>query len=185
MSSSLHPAASHHLPAFITAPGETDVLMVVMAVFLVVAVLAFGSLFLRLHSLPERMAHKSHKIQFEIVAVLCLIALFTHIHLFWVAALLLAMIDLPDFGGSLGRIAGSVEKMAGVEPGEGAATVPDDTLVKRNESAAQPPHDKMASNKPSERTDEVPRENDPVIRRSEGAAAVPPRPALAPASTRS
>ena len=36
---SLHPAAPHHLPAFITAPGETDVLMVVMAVFLIVAVL--------------------------------------------------------------------------------------------------------------------------------------------------
>jgi hypothetical protein len=163
----LHPAASHHLPAFITAPGETDVLMVAMAVFLIVAVLMFGSLFLRLHSLPERMAHRSHKIQFEIVAVLCLIALFTHIHLFWIAALLLAMIDLPDFGGSLGRIAGSVEKMAGVEPGEGAAQVPDDTLVKRNEGAAEPP-----------------RENDPVIRRSEGAAAVPARPELASASTR-
>jgi hypothetical protein len=163
----LHPAASHHLPAFITAPGETDVLMVVMAVFLIVAVLLFGSLFLRLHSLPERMAHRSHKIQFEIVAVLCLIALFTHIHLFWVVALLLAMIDIPDFGGSLGRIAGSVEKMAGVEPGEGAAIVPDDTLVKRNEGAAEPPP-----------------ENDPVIRRSEGAVAVPARPELVSASTR-
>ena len=168
MSSSLHPAASHHLPAFITAPGETDVLMVVMAVILIVAVLAFGSLFLRLHSLPERMAHRSHKIQFEIVAVLCLIALFTHIHLFWVAALLLAMIDLPDFGGALGRIAGSVEKMAGIEPGEGAANVPDDPLAKHKDVAAEPP-----------------REKDPVIRRSEGPTTVPARPELASASTRS
>ena len=33
MSASLHPAASHHLPPFITAPGETDVLMVVMAIW--------------------------------------------------------------------------------------------------------------------------------------------------------
>ena len=31
---------------------------------------AFGVLFLTLHTLPERMAHKSHKLQFEIVAVL-------------------------------------------------------------------------------------------------------------------
>ena len=108
MAAELHPAASHHLPAFITAPGETDVLMVAMAVLLVVAVLMFGILFLRLHSLPERMAHRTHKLQFEIVAVLCLLALFTHIHLFWVAALLLALIDLPDIGGTLGRIAGSV-----------------------------------------------------------------------------
>jgi len=27
MNESLHPVASHHLPSFITAPGETDVLM--------------------------------------------------------------------------------------------------------------------------------------------------------------
>jgi NADH:ubiquinone oxidoreductase subunit 5 (subunit L)/multisubunit Na+/H+ antiporter MnhA subunit len=118
MAASLHPAASHHLPSFITAPGETDVLMVVMAVILVVAVLMFGILFLRLHTLPERIAHKSHKLQFEIVAVLGLLALFTHIHLFWVAGLLLALIDLPDFGGSLNRIAGSVEKIADTQPDE-------------------------------------------------------------------
>ena len=57
------------------------------------------SLFLRLHTLPERMAHKSQKLQFEIVAVLGLLALFTHVHIFWVAGLLLALIDIPDFGG--------------------------------------------------------------------------------------
>jgi len=70
MADSTHPAATHHLPSFITAPGETDVLMVVMAAILLLAVLGFGILFLRLHTLPERMAHKGHKIQFEIVAVL-------------------------------------------------------------------------------------------------------------------
>ena len=109
MSDSLNPAAPHHLPAFITAPGETDVLMVVMAVFLILAVLAVGLLFLRLHTLPERMAHKSQKLQFEIVAVLGLLALFTHMHIFWVAGLLLALIDLPDFGTAAppdGRVAG-------------------------------------------------------------------------------
>jgi hypothetical protein len=120
MAESLHPAAPHHLPSFITAPGETDVLMMVMGFVLLLAILMFGILFFRLHSLPERVAHKSHKIQFEVVAVLCLIALFTHMHIFWVAALLLAMIDLPDFGGSLARIAASSEKIAGVRPGEGA-----------------------------------------------------------------
>ena len=62
------------------------------------------------------MAHKSQKLQFEIVAVLGLLALFTHNHLFWVIGLFLAMIDLPDFGTPLRRIAGSVEKMAGVPP---------------------------------------------------------------------
>src|SRR4051794_12092113 len=119
MAESLHPAASHHLPSFITAPGETDVLMVVMSVILVLAILGFGSVFFRLHTMPERMAHRSHKLQFEIVAVLGLLALFTHIHLFWVAGLLLAMIDIPDFGTPLRRIAGSAEKLAGFPPGEG------------------------------------------------------------------
>lgn len=126
MTPSLHPAAPHHLPVFITASGETDVLMVVMAVFLVVAVLAVGLLFLRLHTLPERMAHKSHKLQFEIVAVLGLLALFTHVHLFWVAGLLLALIDIPDFGNPLRRIAGSLERIAGLKPGEGATDTPEE-----------------------------------------------------------
>src|SRR5215510_7588775 len=125
MAESLNPAASQHLPAFITAPGETDVLMVVMGIILALAVLGFGILFLRLHTLPERMAHKSQKIQFEIVAVLGLIALFTHMHIFWIAGLLLALIDLPDFGSSLGRIATSTERMAGIEPGQGADVQPD------------------------------------------------------------
>jgi hypothetical protein len=116
----IHPAATHHLPMFITAPGDTDVLMVVTAVILVVAVVGFGVLFLRLHTLPERIAHRSHKLQFEIVAVLGLISLFTHMHIFWIIGLLLALIDLPDFGGWMGRIAGSVEKIAGLKPGEGA-----------------------------------------------------------------
>lgn len=118
MSNQLHPQAPHHLPSFITAPGDTDVLMVVMGIVLIVAVLAVGNIYLRLHSLPERMAHKSQKLQFEIVAILCLLALFTHIHLFWIAALLLAVIDIPDFGTPLRSIAGSVEKIADAVPAE-------------------------------------------------------------------
>lgn len=125
MSASLNPAAPHHLPAFFTAPGETDVLMVVTAIFLVLAVLGVGLLFLRLHTLPERMAHKAQKLQFEIVAVLGLLALFTHQHIFWVAGLLLAVIDLPDFGTPIRRIAGSLEKMADIAPGEGAKAAED------------------------------------------------------------
>ena len=121
MTESAHPGATEHLPSFITAPGQTDVLMVVMAVILLLAVLMFGVLFFHLHSLPERMAHKTQKVQLEIVAVLGLISLFTHMHIFWIAGLLLALIDIPDFGNPLGRIAGSVERMAGVKPGEGAA----------------------------------------------------------------
>ena len=139
MAEPLHPAASHHLPSFITPPGETDVLMVIMAIVLVLAVLAFGLLFLRLHTLPERMAHRSQKLQFEIVAVLGLIALFTHMHIFWVIGLILAFIEFPDFGTPLRRIAGSVEKIAGVMPGEGAAEIKSDAVATDKSAAAMTP----------------------------------------------
>jgi hypothetical protein len=111
----LHPMMPHHLPFYVAKPGETDVLMIVMGIFLVLIILGVGNIYLHLHSLPERMAHKGQKLQFEIVAVLGLISLFTHIHIFWIAGLLLALIDLPDFTTPLTRIAGSVEKIADSE----------------------------------------------------------------------
>jgi hypothetical protein len=134
-----------------------------MAVILVLAVLGFGILFLRLHTLPERIAHKGHKLQFEIVAVLGLIALFTHMHIFWIAGLLLAIIDIPDFGGSLSRIAGSTEKMAGFKPGEGLVDLPGETIAPtpQHEGAAHEPHD--------------------TIKPRESATVVPARPELAAA----
>ena len=112
-----------------------------VGIFLLVAILGFGNLYLHLHTLPERMAHRGHKLQFEIVAVLGLLALFTHIHLFWVIGLLLAMIDLPDFGTPLRRIAGSVEKMAGVAPGR---TQPSGKLETRR-TPAEPTRPRSAS----------------------------------------
>ena len=123
MAASINPAATHYLPSFITAPGETDVLMVIMAIVLLLAILGFGLVFFRLHTLPERIAHKSQKLQFEIVAVLGLISLFTHMHIFWIAGLLLALIEFPDFGTPLGRIARSAEKIAGIEPEASDTTV--------------------------------------------------------------
>jgi hypothetical protein len=135
----VHPAATEHLPSFITAPGETDVLMVTMVLILVVSVLAFGVLFLRLHTLPERIAHRGHKLQFEIVAVLGLLALFTHMHIFWVIGLMLALVDLPDFGTPLNRIAGSTEKMAGLKPGEGFMDISPDEMAETKPAAAPPP----------------------------------------------
>jgi hypothetical protein len=115
----------HHLPFYVVKPGETDVLMIAMGIFLILAVLGVGNIYLRLHSLPERMAHKGQKLQFEIVAVLGLISLFTHMHIFWIAGLLLALVDLPDFSTPLTRIAGSVEKIADNEkPPEPSAEEP-------------------------------------------------------------
>ena len=114
MATPQHAAAPHFLPWFVTAPGETDVLYVVTTVVVVVAVLLLGVFFFWLHSLPERMGHK--KLQFEVVAVLGLISLFTHMHIFWIIGLLLALVDLPDVMSPLRRIADSAEKLAGIDP---------------------------------------------------------------------
>lgn len=108
---SVHPAAaSTHLPAFITAPGETDWLMIAMGLFLLLFVLAVGILYLRLHALPDRLAH--NKVQLEVTCVLGLLAMFTHMHIFWIAGLLLALIDIPDFITPFKRIAGATETIA-------------------------------------------------------------------------
>ena len=144
LSEQIHPLAPHHLPFFIPGPDGSDTLMVVMGIFLVATVLWVGTLYWKLHSLPERMAHRTNKLQFEIVAVLGLISLFTHMHIFWIAGLLLAMIDLPDFGTPMRSIAGSVERIAdatsGAPPAEEkveAAAVQSDEHAPRKEATAK------------------------------------------------
>jgi hypothetical protein len=106
-----HPAASNHLPWFIPSPDGSDTLFTITTIVVVATLLGLGVLFFRLHSLPERLGHK--KLQFEIVAVLGLLSLFTHVHAFWVAGLLLALVDLPDFQTPLKRISESLHRMSG------------------------------------------------------------------------
>lgn len=127
MMESIHPLATHHLPAFITAPGETDILMGLSAVVLVLSVLGAGVFFLWLHSLPERLVH--NRLQYDLVAVLALLSLFTHIHAFWVAALILAFITIPDFSRfniltPLRSIAKSLRTLAKETSSAKAAAVP-------------------------------------------------------------
>lgn len=110
-SDELHPLASKHLPSFIVGPGQTDLLFVFAVVFLLAAVFAVGVLYMRLHALPEHLAHRTQKIQYEIVALLALVALFTHSRPLWIAALVLAVIDLPDFLSPLRSMAISLGKM--------------------------------------------------------------------------
>lgn len=124
MDESLHPAAPHYLPWFITYPGSTDYLFNIMIVFLIVVVFSVGLLYLRLHALPEHLSHGASKMQLQIVGVLCLLALFTHNHVFWIAALFIALIEFPDFATPLRSIAGSLEKMSGRPPPETPAADP-------------------------------------------------------------
>ncbi|RCW78146.1 hypothetical protein [Phyllobacterium bourgognense] len=116
MADTLHPAAIEHLPGFVTGPGESDWLFTVVAVFLLGAILMIGNFYFQVHALPERMAHRTKKVQMEIVAVLALISLFTHNHIFWIAGLLLAFIDLPDFSTPMSSMAQSLERLSGRTP---------------------------------------------------------------------
>lgn len=68
-------------------------------------------LYLHLHVLPDRIAH--NKVQLQIVCVLGLLAMFTHMHIFWIAGLLLALVDIPDFITPLKRIVAATETIAG------------------------------------------------------------------------
>jgi hypothetical protein len=117
----LNPAATDHLPFFITAPGQTDGLFNVMIVFLILVVFSVGIIYLRLHALPEHLAHGASKVQIQIVGVLALLALFTHNHIFWIGALLIALVQFPNFSAPLASMAQSLERLAGRAPPEGAA----------------------------------------------------------------
>jgi len=97
---------------------------------LIVAVVAIGVLYFRLHALPEHIAHRTTKVQYELVAVLALISLFTHNHIYWIAGLLLAFIQLPDFTTPLMGMADSLAKIAEKKPS---------TITGEAESALPPP----------------------------------------------
>jgi len=126
------------MPFFITPPGETDVLFNITLWFVVACIVLTGVIFLTIHSLPERMAHKSKKVLLDLIALLCLLALLTHNHFFWFAAIVLAFIDIPDFLTPVNSIANSMESIAGQEAGAKPADV--STLVPPEAAKVDEPH---------------------------------------------
>ena len=97
MAQGMNPAAPHHLPPFITAPGDTDVFLVGCAIFLI-GVIILGQPLFPASCAAGHLSHgKASKLQFEVVSVMALLALFTHNNWFWVAALLLAIVPCPIF----------------------------------------------------------------------------------------
>jgi hypothetical protein len=140
----IHPLATEHFPIFLTSPGETDVLLIAVTIILVAAIVGIGVFYFKLHSLPEQMAHRGQKVQFEIVAVLGLLSLFTHNHLFWIAGLLLALIPMPDFSTPLASMAQSLRKLAvarseaQASPPAGTAPVPPDAETAPREPTQVP-----------------------------------------------
>ena len=101
-----------HLPFYITGPGETDGLLLLVAIFLIGVVVAFGAFYFTIQSIPDRMVEGSCKAQMQIVGLLGLLSLFTMNNAFWMAALLLAAIRIPDFATPLGSISKSLKKLA-------------------------------------------------------------------------
>ena len=144
MSASPNPIATTHMPFFITPPGETDVLFNITLWFVVACIILTGVIFFTIHSLPERMAHKSKKILLDLIALLCLLALLTHEHLFWFVAIVLAFIDIPDFLTPVNRIANSVATMAGQEDGKEPADV-SASIPPEAAKVAEPPMKKQGA----------------------------------------
>lgn len=142
-----HAALTNHVPGFITAPGETDYLFVIVVVLLLAMILAIGNFYFQLHAVPERIAHRANKAQLEVVAVLALISLFTHNHIYWIIGLLLALVRIPDFSTPLYSIARSMARLAS-RVSEAAHDThkpagPDDA------AAADPASHKPANHKPA------------------------------------
>ena len=111
MASGTDSAATAHYPSFITEPGSPDVLFNLVVVLLLVAVFLIGAFYFRLHALPEQMAHSKSPAQYQFVAIMALIGLVTHNNLFWIFAILLAAIKLPDFITPVMTIARSQERL--------------------------------------------------------------------------
>lgn len=86
-----------HLAFWITAPGETDGFFIAVTIFLVLVVIAFGVFYFKIQALPDRMVEGAGKAQMQVVGILGLMSLFTNNNAFWIVALLLAAIRIPDF----------------------------------------------------------------------------------------
>lgn len=145
----IHPMAPAHLPGFIPGADGSDTMMTIVVVFLLVLVLLIGAFYFTLHALPEQLAHEAGSTQMQVVGILALLALFTHNNVFWVAALLLAALQIPDFLSPIESIARSLKSMQ-----EGVPQAPDP-------APALGPDPDLASDLASETTakvDEVPGE---------------------------
>ena len=114
-----------NLPFYITGPGETDVLLIAVAIALVAIVVGFGALYFTIQAIPDRIAKGSSKAQMQLVGLLGLISLFTMNNLYWIAAILLAAIRIPDLLTPLTEIGQALKAGAlrgGAQPAERAVT---------------------------------------------------------------
>ena len=102
---------TEHIPSYLAGP-DSDPLMFAMAIILILSVLVVGVLYFKLHAIPEHIAHGKNHTQIQLITILTILALFTHNNIFWVAALVLAVVELPDFLTPLKSIASSLKLLA-------------------------------------------------------------------------
>jgi len=148
MAEHAHELAPHHLPPFLPSADGSDWLMTLMLGVLIVGAILAGVFYLHLHSIPERLAHKHGRMQFELVAVLGLLALFTHNNIFWVAALILAFIKLPDFWTPLESMAHSLSRLAGTGGVASEVLVERDLEIEETEEVVMESHTPEPSAQP-------------------------------------
>ena len=106
------------LPFYITAPGETDILFIAVVISLIAIVIGFGALYFTIQAIPDRIAKGTSKAQMQLVGLLGLISLFTMNNLYWIAAILLAAIRIPEFTTPLKDIARSMRSRDEEEVGQ-------------------------------------------------------------------
>jgi hypothetical protein len=121
MTGDIHPLAPHSLPPFVGAADGGDPLFSAIIFIVILAVLGVGVFYLKLHAIPEQLAHKHGNTQSQLIMVLALLALFTHNNIFWVAALILALLKLPDFLTPINSISESLKKLTPEEADAPAA----------------------------------------------------------------
>ena len=115
MSGDLHPLAPHTLPPFVGAADGSDPRFSAITFIVIIMVLVIGVFYLKLHAIPEQLAHKHSNTQSQLIMVLALWALFTHNNVFWVAALILALLKFPDFLTPINSISDSLKKLTAQE----------------------------------------------------------------------
>jgi hypothetical protein len=123
MTGDIHPLAPHSLPPFVGAADGSDPLFSAIIFIVILAVLGVGVFYLKLHAIPEQLAHKHGNTQTQLIMVLALLALFTHNNIFWVAALILALLKLPDFLTPINSISESLKKLTPEEADTPARTL--------------------------------------------------------------
>ncbi|WP_246143282.1 hypothetical protein [Colwellia echini] len=118
--------SAESIPSYL-AGANSDPLMTIMAFTLVGLILIGGVLYFKLHAAPEHIAHGKNHTQIQLITVLTLLALFTHNSIFWVAALVMAVVELPDFLTPLKSIAKSLATIANNQNKTAYSTEPEFT----------------------------------------------------------